>query len=251
MRIKETQPVHLVDFNSKTRSMNIVGTIAHKLNPKLELEASKAESIRQRSQEAEKERTARKTVELDSLPVSLRGTKLVKRNVGVPVSGSSVGFSASGTSAMQFPLRTRVIQLLAIGPLSRESVASKLGVSQAGIAAQLSELASLQAGAYHLRPELHREVKIADWPFYSMRERGIVSSNMSAMAGASAFPANDSPVPRTPSPKRMTHNGMAPASASISVSAPRSVSSSAKKTTSVKDRLTAIMNKRPASVKKR
>lgn len=68
MKVKETQPVHVLSNPPKSNILSLLGSVNHKLNPKFELEASKAEAIRQRSQEAEKERLARKTVELDVLP---------------------------------------------------------------------------------------------------------------------------------------------------------------------------------------
>ena len=92
-RVNEAQPVDLVSFPTSARSgsARLLGSIAVKLNPKVELEASKAEAIRQRSQEAEKERTARKTVELDRIPPVT--PKLVKRSR-----------SASITSLRDFPV---------------------------------------------------------------------------------------------------------------------------------------------------
>ena len=66
MEVKETQPIHLLLHpTAKSKELLLLGSVTKKLNPKLELEASKAEAIRQRSQEAEKERLARKTVEVD------------------------------------------------------------------------------------------------------------------------------------------------------------------------------------------
>ncbi len=91
-RVNEAQPVELLSFPKQRQrsSARLLGIIAVKLNPKVELEASKAEAIRQHSQEAEKERTARKTVELDRIPPVT--PKLIKRSR-----------SASITSIRDFP----------------------------------------------------------------------------------------------------------------------------------------------------
>ena len=95
-RVNEAQPVDLISFPRRQQQLpraRLFGSIAVKLNPKVELEASKAEAIRQRSQEAEKERTARKTVELDRIPPAT--PKLIKRSR-----------SASITSLRDFPITT-------------------------------------------------------------------------------------------------------------------------------------------------
>jgi hypothetical protein len=89
-RVNEAQTVDLLTFSSRS-SARLLGSLAVKLNPKVELEASKAEAIRQHSQEAEKERTARKTVELDRVPPVT--PKLIKRNR-----------SSSITSLRDFPV---------------------------------------------------------------------------------------------------------------------------------------------------
>lgn len=86
MKVKESQPLHLLlNPTSNSPNLQFIGTVTQKFNPKLELEASKAEAIRQHSQDAEKERLARKTVELDgaSLPQGKGQKRLIKRRPSV------------------------------------------------------------------------------------------------------------------------------------------------------------------------
>ena len=80
MKVKESQPLHLlVNPTANSSNLHFLGSVTQKFNPKLELEASKAEAIRQRSQDAEKERLSRKTVELDGASLPVNGAKGQKR----------------------------------------------------------------------------------------------------------------------------------------------------------------------------
>lgn len=82
MKVKESQPLHLLSNPTPNScNLNLLGTVTHKFNPKLELEAGKAEAIRNRSLDAERERLARKTVELDnsSIPQGKGQKRLIKR----------------------------------------------------------------------------------------------------------------------------------------------------------------------------
>ena len=238
MKVKETQPVHLLSCSdspsSSASEMSFIGNVTHKLNLKLELEASKAEAIRQRSQEAEKERLSRKTVELDS-STKINGNvgqkRLIRRN------------SASST----YPLRTRVLQLLAIEPISLELLIKTLSPSNTqDLKTIIPELCgqNFNPKSLILRQEFYGEVKVADWPFYSLRERSQVSRTISKSSTTpininSTITATPPETPETPSPKKQTFSSHFP-----SVVARTSAPSSAKKGTSAKDRLTAIMKKR-------
>ena len=248
MKVKETQPVHLLSQDSSLSSqLNLLGAVTHKLNLKLELEASKAEAIRQRSQEAEKERLSRKTVELDS-STKINGNvgqkRLIRRtNVLSNTTNNSV------KSIDNFPLRTRILQILAIEPISLESLIKKLSLTNTqDLKSIIPNLCghNFNPKSLVLRPELYGEVKVADWPFYSLRERSQVSRTISNYLSSST-PINSistltptSPeTPETPSPKKQTFSSNFPSTAKTS-----SVPSSAKKGSSAKDRLSAIMKKR-------
>lgn len=254
MKVKETQPVHLLSNPTKSsHKMHLIGSMTHKLNPKLELEASKAEVIRQRSQDAEKERLARKTVELDVLPQgNLKGgqKRLIKRRPSV-TNGSVSVFNRSLTSTpvnSGIPLRTRIIQILAIGPISIDQLLIKLNcnVKVDDIKPFLKEVCVdgiSDLRALRLKAERFEEVKVTDWPYYSMRERDIVARSVKVHQqdnSTTAITATPPETPETPSPKKQ----------SVSINARpiggvTSVPNSAKKTTtSVKDRLNALMKRR-------
>lgn len=239
MKVKETQPVHLLS-NHSSNALNLLGDVSHKLNPKLELEASKAEAIRQRSQEAEKERLARKTVELDVLPVVGNNSKgqqqkrLITRRPSITSNSSSRSTSAYN-SINSFPLKTRIIQILAIGPIQIDQLIQKLNTNSGVLRPFLNELCldPLKSGDLQLRPELFSEVKLSDWPFYSLRERDQVSRNIATISTSYATPPE---TPEMPSPKKQIYS----ANFVTRTSAP----ASAKKTTTAKDRLSAIMKRR-------
>ena len=250
MKVKETQPVHLLSCSdspsSSASEMSFIGNVTHKLNLKLELEASKAEAIRQRSQEAEKERLSRKTVELDS-STKINGNvgqkRLIRRN--------SASSTTTGSNALarnnNYPLRTRVLQLLAIEPISLELLIKTLSLSNTqDLKTIIPELCgqNFNPKSLILRQEFYGEVKVADWPFYSLRERSQVSRTISKSSTTpininSTITATPPETPETPSPKKQTFSSHFP-----SVVARTSAPSSAKKGTSAKDRLTAIMKKR-------
>lgn len=223
------------------------------MNPKLELEASKAEAIRQRSQEAEKERLSRKTLELDS-STKINGNvgqkKLIRRN-SLSTGGSTNKSSNSKNNTSSFPLRTRVLQLLAIEPISLDFLIKKLSLTNTqDLKSIIPELCgpNFNSNSLILRPEFYGEVKVADWPFYSLRERSQVSRTISKpsstpidTSATAAITTTPPETPETPSPKKQTFSTNFPTTAAA---ARTSAPSSAKKGTSVKDRLTAIMKKR-------
>ena len=288
MRVKETQPVHILSTETETEtekkikinSLNLLGTVKHKLNPKLELEASKAEIIRQRSQDAEKERLSRKTVELDSMPLgnSKGQKKLIKRkpgvnvNVNVTVKGNGNGNGnvknlvksksengVSSTSIKNYSLRTRLIQILAIGPITKDQLIKKLNYTLTNIIMKiLSELCDNNNNTDDelllLRSEFYSEVKLTDWPFYTMREREQVYRNISAFIPPISNQSNQSSqtnhtrtsqtssimtppeTPETPSPKKQQKQQILATSTSTATSIKKSVTA--------KDRLNAIMKRR-------
>ena len=220
----------------------------------MELEASKAEAIRQRSQEAEKERLSRKTLELDS-STKINGNvgqkKLIRRN-SLSTGGPTNKSSNSKNNTSSFPLRTIVLQLLAIEPISLEFLIKKLSLTNTqDLKSIIPELCgpNFNSNSLILRPEFYGEVNVADWPFYSLRERSQVSRTISkpsstpidTSATATASTTTPPETPETPSPKKQTFSTNFPATAAA---ARTSAPSSAKKGTSVKDRLTAIMKKR-------
>lgn len=249
MKVKETQPVHLLSNPSKSSTkLNLLGSISHKLNPKLELEASKAEAIRQRSQEAEKERLSRKTVELEVLPAgNCKGQKrLIKRRPSVTSSTSSIVRTTSlatnslSSQSNSIPLRTRIIQILAIGPISIDQLILKLNNNtnnnNNNVKPILNEVCCEfdPNSLLKLNPELFGEVKVTEWPYYSMREREIVSRNIQLGNGNTLTP------PETPeTPKKQTTFSIRPSANNSSVP-----SSTKKAGASVKDRLNAIMKRR-------
>lgn len=260
MKVNEAQPVHILSTDPHNESqLLLLGSVNQKLNPKLELEASKAEVIRQRSQEAEKERLARKTMELDAvLPVSRQKRSITRRPSVTSTTTSPAllskrpSISSSSNSAANTSLRTKCIQLLALGPLSSTNLSQKLGVNIDQLEPVLAEISICSSNGFlSLLPEIYSQVKITDWPHYSMRDREIVTKNI-ALHGCESRSVLAQPVPRpaTSTSSNNPHNfTLTPPETpetpskrqfSARISAP----GSAKKPTTAKDRLTAIMKKR-------
>ncbi|KAG0300446.1 hypothetical protein BGZ98_009176 [Dissophora globulifera] len=87
--------------------------------------------------------------------------------------------AAAGTAV---PLKTRVVQLLALqsrGTEERELL-KILRVGAENLQSILLTVADLSGGRYILKPETYKEVKIHDWKNYSAKERQAVMKNASA-----------------------------------------------------------------------
>lgn len=270
MKVNEAQPVHILSTDSvNSDKLLLLGSVSQKLNPKLELEASKAEVIRQRSQEAEKERLARKTMELDVvLPVN-RQKRSITRRPSITSTTTSPSLRPNTTLLSNnnnnsnnnntgcHSLKTKIIQLLALGPQSLPQLTQKLNVNVDQLKAHLDELSTCSStGMFALSPEFYSQVKITDWPHYSMRERETVTKNVNLhrKAGDSNFVLAQ-PVPRSASTSSNNFNLTPPEtpetpskrqfSTQITHQINRnSAPSSAKKPSTAKDRLSAIMKKR-------
>lgn len=250
MKVKETQPVHLLSESPSAAHLNFIGAVTHKLNPRLELEASKAEAIRHRSQEAEKERLSRKTVELDSsakINGNIGHKKLIRKTSVSSIKSNTINNRIIGMNA--FPLRTRVLQLLAIEPISFEHLIKNLSLTNPhDLKSIIPELCGQKFNpkSLILNQDFYGEVKVADWPFYSLRERSQVSRTISISSSMTPINSNSAATtatppetPETPSPKKQTVSSNFPG-----VVKTASVPNSAKKVSSAKDRLSAIMKKR-------
>ncbi|KAF9971775.1 hypothetical protein BGZ65_010216, partial [Modicella reniformis] len=104
-------------------------------------------------------------------------------------SSSSVTTSAPSTTATAptvaaaaanvVPLKTRVVQLLALHPREEKELAKALRERPEDLQSILPIVANLISGRYVLKAETYKEVKIFDWGKYSAKEREIVVKNAS------------------------------------------------------------------------
>ena len=250
MKVVETQPVQLLSKPPKSHKLHLLGTISHKLNPKFELEKSKAEAIRQRSQHAEKERLARKTVELDSLSVtnSKEQKRLISRRKSNATSSTISSKNHHLNSVINtYSLKTRAIQTLAIGPITIDQLSQKLSTTPNLLTDIVKEICvdSQSQNILQLLPELYGQIKITDWPLYSMRERNIVCKNVSSFTSSTSsttpVPISETTITPPETPETPTSS---PKKQILSANfTSRSALSSAKKSVTAKDRLNAIMKK--------
>ncbi|KFH70026.1 hypothetical protein MVEG_04829 [Podila verticillata NRRL 6337] len=88
----------------------------------------------------------------------------------------SVATSANAGAVV--PLKTRVIQLLALQPLGLSELQGKVGSGD--LQAIMPMVATLSGGKYILKAEAYRDVKIFDWKNYSAKQREVVVKNASA-----------------------------------------------------------------------
>ncbi|KAF9337817.1 hypothetical protein BG006_002537 [Podila minutissima] len=86
--------------------------------------------------------------------------------------------ATSATAGAVVPLKTRVIQLLALQPLGLSELQNKVGSGD--LQAIMPMVATLSGGKYILKAEAYREVKIYDWKNYSAKQREVVVKNASA-----------------------------------------------------------------------
>eukprot|EP00743_Colponemidia_sp_Colp-15_P004625 GILK01004985.1.p1 GENE.GILK01004985.1~~GILK01004985.1.p1 ORF type:complete len:504 (+),score=92.33 GILK01004985.1:89-1600(+) len=93
-----------------------------------------------------------------------------------------------------FALRTRLVHLLAVQPLSMKLLEERLGESKEVINRALKPISLFRApGRYLLLPEFLKEVDVENWPEYSPDERNRVREKIkSQAAGASADELNSS-----------------------------------------------------------
>ncbi|KAF9415102.1 hypothetical protein BGZ94_000190 [Podila epigama] len=119
--------------------------------------------------------------------------KLKKRTktIGPPARRAPSPLPSAATTANTgpvVPLKTRVIQLLALQPLGLVELQSKVGAGD--LHTIMPMVATLSGGKYILKAEAYREVKIYDWKNYSAKQREIVVKNASAAFDKLGLPAD-------------------------------------------------------------
>ncbi|KAF8953304.1 hypothetical protein BGZ46_003237 [Entomortierella lignicola] len=90
--------------------------------------------------------------------------------------------AAAPTTGTAVPLKTRVVQLLALHQrgVEEKDLTRPLRVRIEDLQSILPIVASFFGGRYVLKPETYKEVRIYDWKNYSAKERDIVINNASA-----------------------------------------------------------------------
>lgn len=83
---------------------------------------------------------------------------------------------ASSPKPTQIPIRTRLIQMVAIGAASEAELSAKLKVPVENLETLLKEVAIATGNAWALKDELFKEIKVWDWKGYTTAERTAVIS---------------------------------------------------------------------------
>ncbi|CAB66442.1 RNA polymerase II transcription elongation factor Ell1 [Schizosaccharomyces pombe] len=206
--VPETAPheiYRLVDSNS----LQLVGRVSQKLQLRRELDSLTAERVKNRTQEAQKEKEEKRIVTLQndggSKNTTARKQKQLKKNGLRPLntSASRIGLSSSPTntpspnlpvsqpsasphysgdknSAKGIDLRTRVIQLLAIAPETEDFLRLRTKASLSKLQALLPEVAwKNNMNQWELLNPVYKDVRVFDWRPYSIADRNAVLSRMS------------------------------------------------------------------------
>ncbi|KAG0012850.1 hypothetical protein BGZ80_011471 [Entomortierella chlamydospora] len=123
----------------------------------------------------------------------LSGTAPVRRTLSPSPSPATAAVASAATTAAAtaataatagtvVPLKTRVVQLLALHQrgVEEKELTKLLRVRIEDLQSILPIIANYSGGRYVLKPETYKEVKIYDWKNYSAKERDIVVNNASA-----------------------------------------------------------------------
>ncbi|KAJ1979427.1 hypothetical protein H4R33_005721 [Dimargaris cristalligena] len=200
----------------------LAGHVSHKTQVLVQMNGLLKERIKHKTQEAERERTSRHSMLLNEREASQATLLQSKRppparvvrpnaastTVVTPVTSiSTTSPSASAslsapmpltptTSSGGVPLRTRLVQLLALHPTSIDSLVNTVKAKRDTVHQVLTQIAQAPANGtdkdvqWTLRPETYREVRIHDWSRYSVIERNAVIRNAEAAFDRLKLPAN-------------------------------------------------------------
>ncbi|KXS21068.1 hypothetical protein M427DRAFT_310714 [Gonapodya prolifera JEL478] len=125
-------------------------------------------------------------------------------------SSSRASPATSGTSTPSMlwytsDLRERLIQILAVKPLSFEDLARAVHLPKDRLTQVLPELAILSHSKYELLPIHYKELRIYDWPKYDARERESVLSRARVAFESLRLPSNATEWGKLVEPPKAAH----------------------------------------------
>lgn len=201
---KENQRVELMRI--KGQKVVIESTLSEKMS--IIPETLDTVAIRQRTEQAEKQRSSRKTVKIDDeqsmmgSPANKRVRSVSQISRPVPASSKSAVCHSNGSTG-KISLEDELIHLLALEDMTMESLGLKLGCLPAQVQPLLAKIAVPNGILYKLKPAYYDRVDCVRWPKYSVKERQVVARRLGIKAVA-ASNAAVSPVKRELRPADIT-----------------------------------------------
>ncbi|KAI1318363.1 hypothetical protein EDD11_006701 [Mortierella claussenii] len=169
--------IEVYKMQSGAKQLDLVGDLTAKC-------AIQRTHVKKGQKKATRHEPARTTQIIDAKDLKKpTATSSIRRASSPSAPAAAATPASTATAGTVVPLKTRVIQLLALQPRGTEEkeLLKILRVGQEELQSILSTVANPStSGRYVLKPETYKEVKIYDWKSYSAKERQIVAKNASA-----------------------------------------------------------------------
>lgn len=177
----EASAIEVFRYRRDVPCLEMEGRITHKLSMRRKLGESVSEKLKSRQAEesAAKQERSVQTLEIDprSRKGALKPGKTVVRT-GSPARTSpflqarkSPLLVASAPKAPVIPLKTRLIQILAISCASIQELSSRLRLTNETLLPVLKEVGQKSGSDWALRDDVFPEIKVWDWKHYTSAER--------------------------------------------------------------------------------
>ncbi|KAF9111257.1 hypothetical protein BGX27_005172 [Mortierella sp. AM989] len=184
-------------LQSGSKQLDLVGDISAKCT----IQRTHAKKGQKKATKHEPVRTTRiiDPTDLKKGGSKLSGTHPVRRALSPSPSPAATAVASTATTAATtatagtvVPLKTRVVQLLALHPrgVEERELTRILRVRIEDLQSILPFVANFSGGRYVLKPETYKEVKIYDWKNYSAKERDIVVNNASTAFDKLGLPSD-------------------------------------------------------------
>jgi hypothetical protein len=170
----DNQRVELATFDKQVKNQLVIEGSIH---AKLSLIPDKLDTaaIRRRTEQAEKQRSCRKTVNLDT---NHPNESVKMQRVSKDVKKKVIASRTSNDAKSALPVEDQLIHLLAVEDMTIETLSLKLGCNKTDIQNVLEKVAIPNGLLFKLKPALHYRVDHLNWPRYSVKERQLVSRRL-------------------------------------------------------------------------
>ncbi|ORY07991.1 hypothetical protein K493DRAFT_310004 [Basidiobolus meristosporus CBS 931.73] len=184
-KVDETQPVEIYQKNPSSENLEVIGYLTHKLTVRREMgdktkeraasrmDSRKSVLLNKDNKEVEPQKM-RRPPQLKSAPITTRRLAPTSTTQSL---ASLVTSKDGGKPGSSIPLRTRILQLLAINPMSQGNLAMTMKVPKDELIKTLNSVATVTGDIWSLKDDSFKEVKIKDWEAYSSKEKETVSLN--------------------------------------------------------------------------
>ncbi|TPX36684.1 hypothetical protein SmJEL517_g01385 [Synchytrium microbalum] len=178
--------------------LEFVGSVSHLMHVKSQFNDKLRSEIRQKQIAAEEQKHSRKIELTDMVPDANKKRKKtamtravskerspaitpspISRSVSLPPPATSTTTvsSSSSTSKKDDDLRKRMIEILALVPMTLDKLVKRLTASEAKVRQELKDVAEYNRGAYELKDAAYRDVDPYHCRWYDRKERETVIRN--------------------------------------------------------------------------